>query len=424
MNKMLLLLTLPYWVYGQSVGELFEALKSHSQTKSDEMVIKQSEIASAQATSQLYPTVNLFGTADNYSTPTGMVPVPPNTLVGLVQNPTHPAQPFSYNIYRAGAEFTMPIFVKSIYTMVDKAKAMHQSAKEKKEINLLKNEALIVGSNANLQYLRQLQASLEAKEQSLLETEKVINIKVQSGRSPASALYKIKDNLNQVKIAQNNIALQKEKLLSSIETLTGIRLQEALPMQEVGSLEREELGSLKPLETKLTAQAFEVKAQKEKLYPSVVAHGNYSFSRAKAYNNGVNDNEHYGNIGIAIKIPLLAMSQDEAIMHSKVELMSEQVKLEKLEDELSAKATSLNNSLPLLDNSIELAQQSIENKEHLLEIAKVNYTTGRLPTEEYLRYEDDVVDAKAKLYQAKAQKWQTLMELAVIYANNIEEMVK
>ncbi|HFB53805.1 MAG TPA: hypothetical protein ENJ67_03655, partial [Sulfurimonas autotrophica] len=68
--------------------------------------------------------------------------------------------------------------------------------------------------------------------------------------------------------------------------------------------------------------------------------------------------------------------------------------------------------------------KSIQNKEKLLKIAKVNYNSGRLSTEEYLRYEDDVVSAKAKLYEAKAQKWQTQMELAVIYANNIEEMVR
>jgi len=118
------------------------------------------------------------------------------------------------------------------------------------------------------------------------------------------------------------------------------------------------------------------------------------------------------------------MNQYDTVTKSKLELQADEIELEKLRDELAAKADMLESSLPLLDNSIKLSQQSILNKQKLLEIAKVNYKSTRLSTEEYLRYEDDVIDAKAKLYQAKAQKWQTLMELAVIYANNIEEMLK
>ena len=424
MNKIILALSIPYILSATSMGELFDALRSHAQTKSDEMVVKKAQIAATQATAELYPTVNLFGTYDNYSTPTGMVPVPPNTLVGLVKDPSNPIQPFSYNIYKAGANFSMPIFVKSIYTTADKARALQKSAKAKKRINFLQNEAIIVGSNANLQYLQALRHSLDIKEQSLLETAKTIKIKVDNGRAPASSLYKIDDSLNQVSIAENNIDLQREKLISSIETITGIRLETPVEMEEVSQVKRGELGSLKPLQEKVKASRIGIKAEKEKLYPSLVAHGSYAFSSATAYNNGEDVNDKYGNVGVLLNIPLLAMNQYEAIAKSKIELKSDEIALEKLSDELSAKANMLQNSLPLLENSINLSHESVHNKEKLLDIAKVNYKSGRLATEEYLRYEDDVVDAKAKLYQAKAEKWQTMMELAVIYANNIEEMVR
>ena len=84
----------------------------------------------------------------------------------------------------------------------------------------------------------------------------------------------------------------------------------------------------------------------------------------------------------------------------------------------------LEDSLPLLDHSLQLYKQSVANKKKLLAIAKVSYNSARLSTEEYLRYEDDVVTEKANLYKTQATKWQTLMQLAVIYGNNIEEMVK
>jgi len=423
MKKTLLALSMPYLLSAHSIPELFDALKSHAQTKSDEMVVKKAEVAASQATSQLYPTIDLFGAYDNYSSPTNMKPIAPNVLKPMLVDQTIP-QPYSYNIYKGGAKFTMPIFVMSIYTMADKAKAMQKSAQAKKRINLLQNEALIVGSNANLQYLRELKRSLDLKEKSLLETEKTVKIKVDNGRAPESALYKIEDALNQVSIAKNNIDLQKQKLTSTIEAITGIKLESPVVMESIGDVQEGALGSLKPLEEKLKASRLDVDAQKEKLYPSVVAHGSYAFSSATAYNDNKDVNEEYGDVGVVINIPLLAMSQYEAVAKSKIEMQSDEVELQKLRDELSAKAEMLKNSLPLLDNSIKLSQKSIQNKEKLLKIAKVNYNSGRLSTEEYLRYEDDVVSAKAKLYEAKAQKWQTQMELAVIYANNIEEMVR
>ena len=423
MKKTLLALSIPYLLSAHTMPELFDALKHHSQTKSDEILVKKAEISASQATSQLYPTINLFGTYDNYSDPTNMLPLAPNRIKPMLVDTTI-AQPYSYNIYKAGANFSMPIFVKALYTMADKAEAMQKSAKAKKRINLLKNEALIVGTNANLLYLDALKQSLNLKEKSLLETQKTLKVKVDNGRAPASALYKINDNLNQINISKNNIDLQNKKLVSSIEAITGIKLTKAVAMQEIHNITKNDFASLKPLREKVKASRLGVNAEKEKLYPTLVAHGSYAYSTATAYNNKKDINEKYGNIGLLLNIPLLSMNQYDTVTKSKLELQADEIELEKLRDELAAKADMLESSLPLLDNSIKLSQQSILNKQKLLEIAKVNYKSTRLSTEEYLRYEDDVIDAKAKLYQAKAQKWQTLMELAVIYANNIEEMLK
>ena len=421
LRKSLLALSLPLLLSATTLPDLFSALKNHAQTKSDEMVVKQAEVAKEMANAKLYPTINLFAKYDHYTIATAMRPLPPKELSSIGAG----GQPFSQNIMKEGASFTMPLFVKSIYTMSDKAQKMQKSAEAKKRINLLKNEAVIVGANANYLYLTELNKSLDMKKKSLLETLKTIQIKVNNGRSPASALYKIDDNINQIDITKNSIALQKEQIKNSIRSLTGITLERPIEMQEVGSLEKSDtIKSLTPLKLKIEASQLNIDAQKEKLYPSVVAYGNYAFSQAKAYNNDEDMNEHYGNVGVMLNIPLLAMGDYQGIKKSKVQMQQDKVEYQKLEEELSSKAEMLQNSLPLLANSLQLSQKSIANKEKLLKIAKVNYTSGRLSTEEYLRYEDDVVSASAKLYKTQAQKWQTLMELAVIYANNIEEMVK
>ena len=427
LKKSFLALSFPLLLGATTLPELFDALKEHAQTKSDEMIVKQAEVAKEMTNAKLYPTVNLFAKYDHYTTATGMLPVPPNILINMIdkQHPAAITQPFSQNIMREGANFTMPLFVKSIYTMSDKAEKMQKSAKAKKRINLLKNEAIIVGANANYLYLEELDKSLNVKRKSLFETQKTIQIKVDNGRSAALALYKIDDSINQIDITKNSIALQKEQLKNTVRSLTGITLNAPIKMQEVKAVQSSgTIESLTPLKLKIEANRLDINAQKEKLLPSVIAYGTYTFSQAKAYNNNKNINETYGNVGVMLNIPLLAMGDYQEIKKSNIQMRQDEVEYEKLEDQLSSKAKMLQNSLPLLKNSLKLSRKSIENKEKLLHIAKVNYTSGRLSTEEYLRYEDDVVAASAKLYKTQAQRWQTLMELAVIYANNIEEMVK
>ena len=422
MKRALLSLIVPFALNAQTMSGLFDALKSHSQTKSDEMLVKMTQIHEDQAYSKLYPQVNLFAKYDNYSLPTGMIPLAPNHMLALVT--TKKPQPFSYNIYAAGVSATMPIFVKSIFTTADKAKAMQQSAKAKKRINLIKNEAVLVGANANLIYLNALGTALEGKKRSLLETKKTVEIKVENGRAAASALYMINDRLNQIDIANNNIAIQKKTVISTIETLTGITLDDAVMMQQTGEITKNALESLKPMREKIKADRLDLRAQKEKLYPSLYAHGSYVKSYGESYNSYDSVDEEYGDVGVVLNIPIFAMSQYDNISLAQIEVNAGETELQKLSDELASKAKMLEESLPLLENSKKLYTKSIEEKKKLLEIAKLNYTNARLSTEEYLRYEDDVVQEEANLYKTQATSWQTLMQLAVIYANNIEEIVK
>ena len=423
MRRIFVALSVIASLHAMTFDELFDALKHHSVSKADELLVQNAKAGKEVVTSKLYPRFDLFAKYDHYTDPTGMVPVPPNTLFPMIKDQSI-AQPFSRNVLREGVNFSMPLFVKSIYTLGDKAEAMHKSAEAKKRINLIKNEALIVGANANLLYLTQLEHSLQTKERSLLETQKTLKIKVDSGRSPESALYKIDDALNQINIVKNNIALQKEQVRSSIYAITGIELEEPIAMKEATTkIDTQEIASLEPLKLKLQAQKSQMEASKEKLYPSVIAYGSYSFSQAKAYNNDKNVHEDYGNIGVVLNIPL-AMDTYTGYQKEKVVYQKDESELAKTKDALLSRAKALQHSLPLLDRSIELAKRSVANKEKLLKIAKVNYNSGRLSTEDYLRYEDEVVSAKASLYKAKAQKWQSVLELAVIYGNNIEEIVK
>ncbi len=425
MRKRLFLasLTLPLVVHATTMSELFDALKQQPQTKQDELLIKQSNAGLKSVHAKLYPQIGAFASYDYFSRPTGMLPVPPDSMFPMIKDHNIP-QPFSKNISRIGATIGMPLFVKSIFTYADKSKKIRASARVKKRINLLQNEAIIVGANANLRYLDAMRRALLSKKSSLLQTKSFIQIKVNSGRAAKSALFKINDGLSQVNIALNNIAIGRTKAIETIETLTQIHLLKPVSMQKNKKLQTLRIGALEPLQKKIEADHLDVQAQKEKLYPSLLLKGSYNKSFANAYNNDKSIDQEYGNIGLVFKVPVFDKSQYVEIEKSKLALEKESLEFSKQENTLRAEAKGLKDSLKLLDQSTLLYKHSIEDKKRLLKIAKVSFKAQRMSTEDYLKYEDDLANQRAKLYQSEAQKWQTLMQLAVIYTNNIEEIVK
>jgi outer membrane protein TolC len=426
LKKIILILFFPVLIFGQEVkniGELFDSLKTHPQSIADELTVKQTDEGKSMAYSHLYPDIDLFGSYDYYSTAVGMLPVPPNEMFTLIKDPTL-SQPFSQNIYRIGASISMPIFVKSIYTMISKSDMMYKSVEDKKHINLLKNEAMIVSLNANLIYIDELEKALEQKKNSLVKTKEFVIIKVNNGRSPGSSLLKINNGLDETDVMKNDLGLQREEIIAAIKTLTGISLKKAIPMLQNGTYQDGEIKALDPLKEKLEGDRLDLRAEKEKLWPILVLQGNYNRSFAQAYNDDKDIAKNYYTLGLVLKVPLFAMNQYSQIGQKSVEVKASENELDKMNLELSSEAEKLQNSLPLIENSIQLYSNSIQDKEQLLAIAKVSYQSDQMTMEDYLKYEDDLVLEKSKLFKVKAQNWQTLVKLAVIYGNSIEEIVK
>ncbi|WP_166961855.1 TolC family protein [Yeosuana marina] len=407
----------------ENIQELFLALKSNPQTKNDSLAFENAKIGKQLAYSALYPKITTFGTYNNYSTPTGMLPVPPNEMFPMIQDSSIP-QPFSEDILRAGVSISMPVFIKSIYTMANKAKYIQKSAKAKQYINLLQNEAIIVSSNANLQYIESLSHALEIKKQSLLKTKEIVAIQVNNGRAPGSSLLVIQNVINQVDATINDIAINRETALASIKTLTGIRLNTSVEMIETASLDTSEIKSLEPIQQKVLADKLSLRAEKEKLLPSILLIGNYNHSFANAYNNNRAIDKNYTDIGLVVSLPIFNKSQYSQIKKSNIEYSTTQNEYDKMRLAVVSQAEQFQKSLQLLYKSEKLYQQNVKDKEAILAIAKVSFQSGRITIEDYLKYEDDLVLEKSKLYKAEAEKWQTLVKLAVIYGNNIENLVK
>ncbi|MCF6181225.1 TolC family protein [Lutibacter sp.] len=407
----------------KSIQDLFNALKTHPQTKSDVLAFEKAKTGKQLAYSNLFPTITAYSSFDNYSDPAALLPVTPNGSSYMVQHQEIP-QPFSDQIFKVGVSISMPVFIKSIYTTASKAKHMQKSAKAKKHINLLQNEAIIVSSNANLNYLDGLTRALESKKQSLLKTKEIIELKVKNGRAPGSSLLIINNGVNQVEASKNEIAINREQAISAIESLTGIRVSKPIQMLETNTIDNSVIKSLEPLQQKILADKLAYRAEKEKLLPSIMLRGSYTYSSGDAYNNNLSINTDFSTIGLVVSMPIFNKNQLTQIKKSKITYNATKNEFDKLKLTLKSQANQLENSLQLLYKSEKLYQQNIKDKEEILNIAKESYKSGRIAIEDYLKYEDDLVLEKSKLYKAAAEKWQTLVKLAVIYGNNIENLVK
>jgi len=411
-------LTLAASLSAASMQQLFEGLKHHYQTQLSDLEIRQSLNALDLVRAQLYPKILLFGSVTHYNSPTNLRPVTPTENAAVT-----PDLPFSRDISRVGAALSMPVFVASLYTLADKATLMQRSARAKKRIDLLKNEATLVGANANLRYLEAMQNALRHKEKTLRTTERILKLKVRNGRAPESALLKVREHLDQTEIALNDIAIQRQNVLALIENLSGIRLKKSVPMRSAGRLKSGRLAPLRPLEIKAEADRLTIETERKKLYPSLHLNADISRGYAKSYLSDRHIRRDYGNVGLTLSVPLVDMGQYRTIEKARIAAQKSQTQLALSAHELQTRARSRQEQLRLLRRSLTLRRRDIGHQKRLLKIAESSYLQGRMSLEEYLRYLDALLDARARYAQDRAKYWQTLAELAFLYGNPLETII-
>ncbi len=423
LKKVILISSAAVFAQAATIGQLFNGVEGYYQAQSDRLAIMQAKNAQNLVKAQYWPKINAFASYTHYNYPTVMKPISPTDTAKLLKQ--NKPLPISRNITRVGINLSMPIFVKSLYTMAQKAEAMRQSARAKVRVDLLKNEAAIVGANANWQYLEGLKQSLLQKRKTLQTTLNITQEQVNLGRKPMAALFKIKEGLNKIKIAINNIKIQEQNLKALIKSLSGISLKHPVRMRKIGSYRVASLLPVQPLEAKSRADYLEVKAQKENLYyPKVSLKANYTRSYGSDYINDKNVHSNYSSIGVMLNMPLLDMPQKRSIQKAKLAYMKSRINIKKTASELRAKANAMRQQLKYIRQSIGYAKENIKNEKELLAIAKASYEGGRMPIEEYLRYIDAYYAAKADLYKVRASYWQTLAQLAFVYGNDFRRIVK
>ncbi len=230
--------------------------------------------------------------------------------------------------------------------------------------------------------------------------------------------------LNQIALTFNQTMQEESGLRRKIESLTGILLQVPVLLTKIDTLHAEDLFALKPLKKNIEAEEFSVQAAKDKLYPKVIGTARWFQNYGEGYNTGEDVDGDYGSYGISLQIPIFDKPAYTSIEKAKIALRREKNHFAQTKIELQVKADDLSRTLELLDHSKELANKSVGHERELLKVAKVAYGSGRLVQEEYLRNEEKVLSAEARYFLTEARWWETFATLAVLYGNNLEELVK
>lgn len=406
-------------LYAANVSQLLQGVRSHYQSRIDSYATLEAHKALEMVRGQFWPKIRIFGSVSHSNSPTNLRPTTPTETSAVA-----PDFPFSRNIERVGASLSMPVFVAQLFYLADKAEAMERSASAKKEVDLLKDQATVLGANANLRYLEETERALRSKSRTLRTTEKIVRAKVKAGRAPESALYKVQERLDSIRIALDNIEVQKENIRTLIATLSGVTLNRSVPMRRRGNLKTATLLPLKPLRAKLQADKADAAAEQAKLYPSLHLDANINRGYGKSYNTGRRFQRDYGTVGLTLSAPLLDMPQIRSMQKSRIHALKSATELAQLADELKTKAKAMRRQLKLLRHALSLHHRNIAHEKKLVAIARESYDDGRMTLEEYLRYIDSLYDAEVQLYKTRATYWQTLAQLAFLYGNRFERIVR
>ena len=402
-----------------TITSLLKAIDKRPQSRLERLDVDSAALGVEKVIDRIMPKLDGFVGYEIYNRPSSLRPVLPSEM----RDP-HAAFPFSKNIGRAGIKFSWPLFVKSLYTLKQKATLMHLASQDKKRLSRIQREAKLVGSVAYLKYMESLSQALKTKEHSISATRRKIALMVKEGRVPQSSLLTLDAKINDLKMNSVGIEQQENTLKATIETLTGISLKHSVMLRQKRAVKKGAIFALAPLQKRLKAAQMDVKAAKERYYPSVAMKGSYTLSKADAYNNKKSVNTGYGSVGMYVNVPLYDSSRSTGVEEAKLNYLKERSRIEETKERLKIKAKELRREIGLLKRTYRLAKKNVAHQRSLLKIAKVSLANEVITQEEYLRYEDALADAKATLYQSEAKKWQDIAQLAVIYGNDLKRIVK
>jgi len=417
---MLLLRSLPALAAEPTIGTLLEAVARQPDIKASAFNVQATDIRLKQAHAELFPKLTAFGSYEQYNSPTNLRPMTP-TEVDLS---TGAPVPFSKQITRYGLRVEMPLFIKELYSLADQVRQLQQASRAGHKLRMVTRQAEVVSLDAALAFNSHLDKAIAARLESLRKTRDDLQLAVANGRTPESELLKVETLLNDLQKQQNDLQRRTIELKSRLQQLTGIQLDHFVMLTLKRPVAQGDFLRQVQQQAEVAAAKKELQGARDRHYPVLKLEGAVSSNRGEAYNTGSSIDRDYDYIGVKLSLPLFDRSLSTAIDQAAVQLRRKQQQLAQLRIDLAAEAANLNEQLPVIARSNQLAQTTLDNNRRLLDIARVAFRNGRMTTEEYLRFEIQVLDAEAALHQTHVDRWQVISRQAVLYGDELTGVVQ
>jgi outer membrane protein TolC len=403
-----------------TIQEMLTAATQQPGVAASELAAREGSLREQAATAALLPRINGFGKAEFYNSPTNLRPMPPTEINVLAGD----SIPFSRDILRYGLTLDMPLFVKSLYDLRQKAALLAEKASLAHVLELSSRKAAVVAANSGLVYLLGLDQAIDARLTSMAKTREDMGLKVQIGRMAEVELLKVESAVNDLKAQKNELAAKILDIRKDLETLTGLDITEPAAMTLTGELAPAAYLGEKIAEKEAAAAREEWQRSKSARYPGLYFTSYLSGNDGEAYNTDEHIYRDYGFVGLTIQMPLFdqTLSVEQSIAQSRLHKAEKEMEATRIN--LTAQEKNFKGKLPVVEESWAIAAQSLANSEKILAVARLALEQGRTTTEEYLRQEAQMLAARAALYQAENDKWRIITQLAVLYGADLQEITQ
>jgi len=404
-----------------SITDLLTNVEQIPESKIDNLMVKEMKENKKTIVNSLYPKLTLTASAEHFSRPNSLVPLPPTESTKIIK--TGGSLPFSQNILRIGFSLSMPLFIKEIYENKNKMEYLLKATKYQAKLNLLKRQSTLVIYVSNLNYLYELKNALLMQQKSVQTTYEGVKKGVEVGRIPEFKLLRLQDSLITIQNRISEINTKIADLKSKIYTLTNKEIKKPVKLTSY-NVEKSEFFAIKPLKEKLKSSQYDIKAKKAANYPKVMLkiQGNRGFARA--YNTDDTIAENFASAGIYVTWDIFNKKNNSEIQKAKIEESKTSLEIQKTLKDLSAQVNYINESLKEVKKQLLSTKESIALKEELLKGAKVAFKLNTMTVDEYLKYEDDLAKARADFANLLALKNTLIAQKALIYGKNLKKVFK
>ena len=405
-----------------SMQKLFEALHTNPSLKEYELELEKIHSLYEEKESLLYPKAYTFASYDIYSTPMNVTPLVPTEMAQI--NANAGGYPFSKNLAKVGAKLSMPLYDGSLFRTLEMMEKNIQSSSIKLRLASIAKEGSLVEFNAALSFYESLLEYLESKKNSIALTKEKIDAGVQNGRyAPAEAL-KLQSTLSTISNNLSDAKAKKASLINALYSLTQTPITKSVSMELQGAIAEESIAMLAFYEKELETKEDEIAVATNRLYPKLSLEMSAMRGYGESYNNGENFDRDIASLGLQLSMPLYDKSVFAARESAQINKNIAKNSLQKASLELEAEAKTAQSDLVALKEQQKELQSLKNANDKLLEIAKVAYESGRMSTEEYLRYEEALFEARFKEAEVTLKRWRKTTQIALLYGVSLSGIIK